>query len=218
MNARVEMLERRNKALAPVQLDVDPAKRIVLPADYYVDSHRPVLTRVYPTVPLQPTRIDFLLSPREMETVDFHLPDEPAIWEAWAVARVKREAMDAEMTGFSECITLEGSEANIRRVSHKTRRVMEQRDLLFRFAIDHNIDTPDPALPTEPPPVRIEVDNTMVDKIRADNAEARSRGVNQRARAPRLPAKRRSTVPWGYVAGLASTVVLLAVSKFLHIT
>jgi hypothetical protein len=211
-NPNIEFLDRRKKP--PVAPVFDPTKRIVLPENYYVDS-------LLPTVRLpamQPTRIDFLLEPAVMPVLDFLIPDEPDIWAAWAIARVKREAADAEHSGFSECITMEGSSANIRMVSHKTRRVMEQRDLLFRFAIDHSIDVPDPALPREPAPIRVVVVNTLVDKIRADNADARSRGVNQRPRKPSKPAKRRSQIPWSYVAGLGSALALLASAHFLHLT
>jgi hypothetical protein len=212
-NLRVEALERRNKAMAP-RLDIDPAQRVVLPADYYVDSNKPIPQRVYPTVPLHPTRIDFLLPAAEMQTVDFVIPDEPDVWAAWAVARVKREATDAELTGFSECITMEGSSANVRRVSHKTRRVMEQRDLLFRFAIDHDIDSMAP----EPPPIRVEETyNPIPDRIREANAHARKAGVNAPPRTYTKQAERGSRFPWVYVSGLASAVVLLGCAKFLHL-
>jgi hypothetical protein len=163
---------------------------------------------------LQPTRIDITLEPAEqMQTVDFYIPDEPEIWEAWAIARVKREAVDAELTGFSECVTLEGSSANIRRVSHKTRRVMEQRDLLFRFAIDYAIDS----VPKEKLPVQVgETYHPGPDRIREANAAARAAGVNSGVKHVRQ--ERVAQFPWVYVSGLCSAVALLAIAKFLHLS
>jgi hypothetical protein len=193
-------------------LVIDPAARTVLPPGIFADSlqPKPFLSRI----PLQETRIDITLPFEEQtKTVDFYIPDESAFWEDWSNERVTREAYDsAEHVGVSECVTLEGSSANIRVVNAKTNRVMENQNRMFRFAIDHEIDS----MPVEPVPQRVtETHNPIPDRIREAAAAARRAGVNQRTTVRvEATSERRSPVPWGYVAGLATMVVLFALAKF----
>lgn len=211
-SVRVDRLIQRNALLSGVVQDLELSNS--LRPGRYDESLRPVVTQTVLTVPMQPTRIDIELTPsEEMERVDFFIPEEPEIWAAWAVARVKREACDAQLSGFSECVTLEGSSANIKLVSHKTRRVFENQNRLFFFAIDHGIDS----APRERAPLQVDVDyHPGPDAIRAASAHARRAGVHQ----PMVDVQtaRKTNIPWLYVSGLMSAVALLYVAKLLHLT
>jgi hypothetical protein len=217
--------DRRKKQSKP--LIVDPGKRVVLPADYYIDSwlkpptavKPPILSNVVERVPMEPTRIDIWLpepKPNDPEP-DFILPAEEPYWVLWVLAQQEREAMDNIGSTFSETITLEGPTADIKVINLSTKRVMESQQRRFRFAIDPLIDAVDPDLPRESAPFHIEGGDPSADRIRAISAEGRRIDALYEARRAREASRPRSQIPWGYVAGLLSALAFLGAARFLHL-
>jgi hypothetical protein len=212
--------ERRGKKPAPI----DPTKRTVLPANYYIDSwlvppmqvKPPVLTTVVERAPMEPTRIDIWLpEPKEEIALDFEIPAEQPLWVLWCLAQQEREAMDCmSVDAFSETIVMQGARAETKLINIASKRVMESQNRLFRFAVDHDVDAVDPALPVEPQPVRVIAVDTRADSIRTAAAFARKADLRHMAK---MAQPERQRISWPFAAGLLVAVALFFCFKVLKL-